>query len=115
MRVQVYMVARDASGNAQPMVSVLQGVITPDTQPPTFLFLNFTAPVVDQNTGVFAMDMIVNTSEVAKVYYTIYRCCPAPPAVRIQVETNTGVSMQHRPLCHQTRPHNTLMSSLLPG
>lgn len=69
------MVAQDASGNAQPLVSVLQGIVTPDTQPPTFLFLNFTAPVVDQNTGVFAIDMIVNTSEVAKIYYSIYRCC----------------------------------------
>ncbi|KAL3148640.1 hypothetical protein ABBQ38_014063 [Trebouxia sp. C0009 RCD-2024] len=68
-----YMVARDASGNAQPLVSVLQGVVTPDTQPPTFLFLNFTAPVVDQNTGLFAMDMIVNTSEVSNIYYSIYR------------------------------------------
>lgn len=68
------MVARDASGNAQPQVSVLQGVVTPNTRPPTFLFLNFTAPVVDQNTGVFAMNMSVNTSVVAKVYYSIYRC-----------------------------------------
>lgn len=76
--VQAYMVARDASGNAQPLVSVLQGIVTPDTQPPTFLFLNFTAPVVDQNTGVFAMDMIVNTSEVSNIYYSIYRWGPHP-------------------------------------
>ena len=79
--VQVYMVAQDASGNAQPLVSVLQGIVTPNTQPPTFLFLNFTAPVVDQNTGFFAIDMIVNTSVVAKIYYSIYRCsfyiCPS--------------------------------------
>ena len=71
------MVAQDTSGNAQPLVSVLRGIVTPNTQPPTFLFLNFTAPVVDQNTGVFAIDMIVNTSVVAKVYYSIYRCCPS--------------------------------------
>ena len=67
------MVARDAGGNAQLQVSVLQGVVTPNTQPPTFLFLNFTAPVVDQNTGVFAMNMSVNTSVVSKVFYSIYR------------------------------------------
>ena len=70
------MVAQDTSGNAQPLVSVLQGIVTPNTQPPTFLFLNFTAPVVDQNTGFFAIDMIVNTSVVAQVYYSIYRCLP---------------------------------------
>lgn len=75
----MYMVARDASDNAQPQVSVLQGVVTPNTRPPTFLFLNFTAPVVDQNTGFFAMNMSVNTSVVAKVYYSIYRCALHPP------------------------------------
>lgn len=69
----MYMVAQDASGNAQALVSVLRGVVTPSTQPPTFLFLNFTAPVIDQNTGVFAIDMIVKTSKASKVYYSIYR------------------------------------------
>ena len=69
------MVAQDASGNAQPQVSVLQGIVTPNTQPPTFLFLKFTAPVVDQNTGFFAINMSVNTSVAAKIYYSIYRFC----------------------------------------
>lgn len=77
--VQVYMVAQDASGNAQPQVSVLQGIVTPNTQPPTFLFLKFTAPVVDQNTGFFAINMSVNTSVVAKIYYSIYRFCSNLP------------------------------------
>ena len=71
--VQVYLVAQDASGNVQPSVSVLAGITTPNTQPPTFLFLNFTAPVVDQSTGLFAIGMTVNMSVVAQVYYSIYR------------------------------------------
>ena len=67
------MIAQDASGNRQPSVSVLQGIITRNTQPPTFLFLNFTAPVVDQSTGLFAIGMTVNTSVAAQIYYSIYR------------------------------------------
>ncbi len=71
--VQAFMVAEDASSNVQPGVSVLQGIVTPNTQPPTFTFLNFTAPVVDQSTGLFAMNMSVETSVVGEVYYSIYR------------------------------------------
>ncbi len=73
LRVQVFMVAEDASGNVQPAVSVLQGVVTPNTQPPTFTFLNFTAPTVDQSTGLFAINMTVNTSVVGEIFYSIYR------------------------------------------
>ena len=67
------MVAVDASANVQPSVSVLQGIVTPNTSPPTFTFLNFTAPVVDQSTGLFAMNMTVNTSVVGEIFYSIYR------------------------------------------
>ena len=106
------MVARDGSGNAQPLVSVLQGVVTPDTQPPTFLFLNFTAPVVDQNTGVFAMDMIVNTSEVSKVYYSIYRCAPHPHAVHPHLSRCAPPSQSLLPL-HSLRICNAMRGTVL--
>ncbi|KAL0035306.1 hypothetical protein WJX77_000193 [Trebouxia sp. C0004] len=69
----VFMVAEDASGNVQPAVSVLQGIVTPNTKPPTFTFLNFTAPTVDQSTGLFAINMTVNTSVVGEIFYSIYR------------------------------------------
>ncbi|DBB14474.1 TPA: hypothetical protein ACH3X3_004761 [Trebouxia sp. C0006] len=69
----MFMVAKDASGNVQPAVSVLQGIVTPNTQPPTFTFLNFTAPTVDQSTGLFAINMTVNTSVVGEIFYSIYR------------------------------------------
>ncbi|DBA74582.1 TPA: hypothetical protein ACH3X2_009454 [Trebouxia sp. C0005] len=69
----VFMVAEDASGNVQPGVSVVQGIVTPNTQPPTFTFLNFTAPTVDQSTGLFAINMTVNTSVVGQIFYSIYR------------------------------------------
>lgn len=90
------MVAQDASGNTQPQVSVLQGVVTPNTRPPTFLFLNFTAPVVDQNTGFFAMNMSVNTSVVAKVYYSIYRCGLCSP----QAICMLGKTVTKHAKCH---------------
>lgn len=73
LHVQMFMVAKDASGNVQPAVSVLQGIVTPNTQPPTFTFLNFTAPTVDQSTGLFAINMTVNTSVVGEIFYSIYR------------------------------------------
>ena len=78
------MVAEDASGNVQPAVSVLQGIVTPNTSPPTFTFLNFTAPIVDQSTGLFAINMTVNTSVVGQIFYSIYRSgltCKVPPDV----------------------------------
>ena len=71
--MQVFMVAEDATGNVQPAVSVLQGILTPNTKPPTFTFLNFTAPTVDQSTGLFAINMTVNTSVVGEIFYSIYR------------------------------------------
>lgn len=74
--MQVFLVAVDSSGNVQPGVSVLQGIITPDTMAPTFTFLNFTSPVIDQNTGLFSMDMTLNTSLPAVVYYAMYRYMP---------------------------------------
>jgi hypothetical protein len=73
LHMQVFMVAEDASGNVQPAVSVLQGIVTPNTKPPTFTFLNFTAPTVDQSTGLFAINMTVNTSVVGEIFYSIYR------------------------------------------
>ena len=71
--MQVFMVAQDAAGNVQPAVSVLQGVVTRETAAPTFTFLNFTAPVVNNSTGAFAMAMTTNTSVVAQVFYSMYR------------------------------------------
>lgn len=71
--VQVFLVAVDRSGNVQPGVSVLQGIVTPDTLAPTFTFLNFTSPMIDQNTGLFSMNMMLNTSLPAVVYLAMYR------------------------------------------
>lgn len=71
--MQAFLVAVDSSGNVQPGVSVLQGIITPDILAPTFTFLNFTAPVIDQNTGLFSMNMTLNTSLPAVIYYAMYR------------------------------------------
>ena len=71
--VQAFLVAVDSSNNVQPAVSVLRGIITPDTLAPTFTFLNFTAPIIDQNTGLFSMNITLTTSVPATVYYAMYR------------------------------------------
>ena len=71
--VQAFLVAVDSSNNVQPGVSVLRGIITPDTLAPTFTFLNFTAPIIDQNTGLFSMNITLTTSLPALVYYAMYR------------------------------------------
>lgn len=93
------MVAEDASGNVQPGVSVVQGIATPNTQPPTFTFLNFTAPTVDQSTGLFAINMTVNTSVVGQIFYSIYRYGHV---------NNSRYALAHgnaATLCHQREMH----------
>ena len=71
--VQVFLVAVGANNVTVSQVSLLQGVVTPDTQPPSFTGVSLGAVSINQTSGNFSLSFAVNTSEPATVYYAIYR------------------------------------------
>ena len=78
--VQVFLVAVGANNVTVSQVSLLQGVVTPDTQAPSFTGVSLGAVSINQTSGNFSLSFAVNTSEPATVHYAIYRWAAALPA-----------------------------------
>lgn len=74
------MVAVGANNVTVSQVSLLQGVVTPDTQAPSFTGVSLGAVSINQTSGNFSLSFGVNTSEPATVDYAIYRWAAALPA-----------------------------------
>ncbi|KAK9817698.1 hypothetical protein WJX72_000826 [[Myrmecia] bisecta] len=80
----VFLAAQDSNGNVAPTASVLNGIITRDSIPPTFTSIALLNPIIDQNAGTFQLDLEASLTEPAQVFYAIYRdysCVSGDPAI----------------------------------